>query len=159
MIRTSVRSLTAPSIRCRLVSISTLPPSSVQSRSPPRCRKTVPVSIPLMTRGLNRWVACLTTSQASSLRCWQRWTRRRDAGHDYAGRDSLKRTAGDSQCAVHRATGPSERAGWLFWADQDCGRIPTFLGLTCGLIRIGSGAAAVGCRASAQARPDPTERV
>ena len=31
-------------------------------------------------------------------------------------------------------------------------------GLTCGLIRAGSAASAVGCRASAQAGPDPTER-
>jgi hypothetical protein len=54
---------------------------------------------------------------------------------------------------------PLERAGWLSWADQDCSCILTSLGLTYGLIRVGSGPFAVSCRASAQARPDPTERV
>jgi SpoIIAA-like len=52
-----------------------------------------------------------------------------------------------------------ERLGWLFWAIKTAGLHSHFLGLTCGLIRIGSGASAVGCGASAQAGPDPTERV
>jgi hypothetical protein len=42
---------------------------------------------------------------------------------------------------------------------KTAGCIPPSLGLTCALIRVGSGPSAVGCGASAQAGPDPTERV
>jgi hypothetical protein len=52
-----------------------------------------------------------------------------------------------------------ERVGWLFWAIKTAGLHSHFLGLTCGLIRMGSRASAVGCGASAQAGPDPTEHV
>ena len=39
-------------------------------------------------------------------------------------------------CAAHRVTRPSERAGWLFWADQGGGLHPGFLPvLICGFIR------------------------
>jgi hypothetical protein len=51
-------------------------------------------------------------------------------------------------------------AGWLVVLGRSRPRAAaTSLGLTCGLIRIGSGASAVGCGGSAQARPDPTERL
>jgi hypothetical protein len=39
------------------------------------------------------------------------------------------------------------------------GRTPASHRLICGLIRVSSAASAVGCRASVQARPAPTERV
>jgi hypothetical protein len=52
------------------------------------------------------------------------------------------------------------QAGSFVWAGQDCrAYTPASLGLICGLIRVSSAASAVGCRASAHAGPDPTERV
>jgi hypothetical protein len=92
-----------------------------------------------------------SSSQASSLRTGRPWTLAHLHGPGHAGRSLMDATLPTRNSQLTRATGPSERAGWLFWADQDCRLHSASIGLTCGLSKAREGQPSAGSNPAATA--------